>query len=288
MNEKKHKKETIRSIFFRMLMMALGATLASLSIKAFLVPNNIIDGGIIGIALILDYLTPLQFSLLVLILNVPFMYSGYKHIGKTFVFSTLFSIVCLSVADIVFTNIEPFTNENILATVFGGLVLGTGVGLVIRYGGSLDGTEILGILLTKKLPFSVGEFVMFMNVFIFTWAGFVFGPEKAMYSVMTYYIAYKTIDTVIQGLDETKAVMIVSEKHEQISEGILHRLGRGTTKLKAKGGYTENETEVIYAVCTRLEVMKLKKIVYETDEFAFLTIMNTQETRGGRFKAPIH
>lgn len=288
MDEKQHKKETFSSILFRMCMMAFGAALASLSIKAFLVPNNIIDGGIIGISLILDYITPISFSLLVLLLNIPFMYSGYKHIGKTFVYSTLFSIVCLSISDMLCTNIEPFTNENILATVFGGLVLGTGVGIVIRYGGSLDGTEILGILLTKRLPFSVGEFVMFMNIFIFTWAGFVFGPEKAMYSVMTYYIAYKTIDTVIQGLDETKAIMIVSEKHGEISEGILHRLGRGTTKLKAKGGYTDKETEVIYAVCTRLEVMKLKKIVYETDPNAFLTIMSTQETRGGRFKSPIH
>lgn len=152
----------------------------------------------------------------------------------------------------------------------------------------MDGTEILGILLTKKLPFSVGEFVMFINVFIFIWAVFVFGPEQAMYSFMTYYIAMKTIDAVIQGLDETKAVIIVSEQYDEISDAILHRLGRGTTKLKGKGGYTDEEKDVIYAVVTRLEVTKLKSIVFEVDQNAFITIMNTHETRGGKFKNAIH
>ncbi len=183
---------------------------------------------------------------------------------------------------------EAFTTEPILATVFGGLILGVGVGLVIRNGGSLDGTEILGILLTKKLPFSVGEFVMFINIFVFAWAAFVFGAEQAMYSVMTYYIAFKTIDTVIQGLDETKAVIIVSDYYEDVSDAILQRLGRGTTKLKGKGGYTDDEKEVIYAVVTRLEVTKLKSIVHEIDTNAFITIMNTQETKGTNFKSAIH
>lgn len=125
---------------------------------------------------------------------------------------------------------------------------------------------------------------MLINVFIFIWAGFVFGPEQAMYSFMTYYIAMKTIDAVIQGLDETKAVIIVSDQYDEISDAILHRLGRGTTKLKGKGGYTDEEKDVIYAVVTRLEVTKLKSIVFEVDQNAFITIMNTHETRGGKFK----
>lgn len=129
---------------------------------------------------------------------------------------------------------------------------------------------------------------MFFNVFIFTWAGFVFGPEQAMYSVMTYFIAFKTIDVVIQGLDETKAVIIVSDYYEDISDAILDRLGRGTTKLKGKGGYSDLEKEVIYAVVTRLEITKLKSIVFEIDDQAFITIMNTHETRGGKFKSAIH
>ncbi len=255
-------------------------------------PNKIIDGGIIGISLILDYLTPniwwLSFSTLVVILNIPFMYSGYKQIGKTFMLSSAFGIVALAFIESTLHAVPPFTTEPILATVFGGLILGLGVGLVIRHGGSMDGTEIMGILLTKKLPFSVGEFVMFVNLFIFAWAAFVFGVEQAMYSVMTYYIAFKTIDTVIQGLDETKAVLIVSDQYEEVSNAILHRLGRGTTKLVAKGGYTDKEKEVIYAVVTRLEVTKLKSIVYEIDANAFVTIMSTQETNGGKFKSAIH
>lgn len=292
MEKKQHRKESVIHLVYRLVMIVFGAACAAVAIELFLMPNKIIDGGIIGISLILDYLTPniwwLSFSTLVVILNIPFMYSGYKQIGKTFMLSSAFGIVALAFIESTLHAIPPFTTEPILATVFGGLILGIGVGLVIRHGGSLDGTEIMGILLTKKLPFSVGEFVMFVNLFIFAWAAFVFGVEQAMYSVMTYYIAFKTIDTVIQGLDETKAVLIVSDQYEEVSNAILHRLGRGTTKLVAKGGYTDKEKEVIYAVVTRLEVTKLKSIVHEIDENAFITIMNTQETNGGKFKSAIH
>ncbi|QPC46901.1 YitT family protein [Mangrovibacillus cuniculi] len=290
--KKIHKKESIGHLLLRLFWIIVGAGLAAASIELFLVPNNIIDGGIIGISLILAYLfqdVPLMsFAVLVVVLNIPFMYSGYKQIGKTFMVSSIFGIVCLAIIETLLHHTEPFTDQPILATVFGGLILGIGVGLVIRNGGSMDGTEILGIILTKKLPFSVGEFVMFLNIFIFIWAAFVFGPEQAMYSVMTYYIAFKAIDTVIQGLDETKAVIIVSDLYDEVSEAILDRLGRGTTKLKGKGGYTDNEKDVIYVVVTRLEVTKLKSIVGDVDPNAFLTIMNTQETKGARFKSEIH
>ncbi|CAM4132277.1 membrane protein [Bacillus manliponensis] len=292
MEKKQHKKESAAHILYRLIMIIFGAGCAAVSIELFLMPNKIIDGGIIGVSLILDYLTPtvwwLSFSTLVVVLNLPFMYSGYKQIGKTFMLSTIFGIVCLAFIESLLHGVDPFTTDPILATVFGGLILGVGVGIVIRHGGSLDGTEIMGILLTKKLPFSVGEFVMFVNLFIFTWAAFVFGVEQAMYSVMTYYIAFKTIDIVIQGLDETKAVIIVSDYYEEVSNAILHRLGRGTTKLVGKGGYTDQEKEVIYAVVTRLEVTKLKALVHEVDEKAFITIMNTQEVKGAKFKSAIH
>ncbi|ADV93254.1 YitT family protein [Bacillus subtilis] len=289
---KQHKKETFTHFIFRVFMILVGAASAAVSIELFLIPNDFIDGGIIGVSLILDHLfmsNPfLNFAFFVVILNIPFMIFGYKYIGKTFLVSTFIGIVGLAVIESSLHHVEAITTQPILATVFGGLLLGFGVGLVIRNGGSMDGTEILGILLTKKLPFSVGEFVMFINVFIFIWAVFVFGPEQAMYSFMTYYIAMKTIDAVIQGLDETKAVIIVSEQYDEISDAILHRLGRGTTKLKGKGGYTDEEKDVIYAVVTRLEVTKLKSIVFEVDQNAFITIMNTHETRGGKFKNAIH
>ncbi|GLJ02113.1 membrane protein [Bacillus pumilus] len=291
-NSKQHRKESVPHFILRIFLILVGAACAAVSIELFLVPNNIIDGGIIGISLILDYLFTdnpfINFATIVVILNIPFMISGYKHIGKTFLVSTVIGIVSLAVIESSLHHVEAFTTQPILATVFGGLLLGFGVGLVIRNGGSMDGTEILGILLTKKIPFSVGEFVMIVNVFIFIWAGFVFGPEQAMYSVMTYYLAMKTIDAVIQGLDETKAVIIVSDYYDEISDAILHRLGRGTTKLRGKGGYTDEEKDVIYAVVTRLEITKLKSIVFEIDDQAFITIMDTHETKGGKFKTAIH
>jgi uncharacterized membrane-anchored protein YitT (DUF2179 family) len=290
---KQHKKEPLKRVLYRVLMIIIGACLAAFAIERLLVPNKMIDGGIIGVSLILDYLIPnewglLNFATLVIILNAPFMYFGYKQIGKTFMLSTILGVVILGGAERYFHHFAPLTNQPILAAVFGGLALGLGVGLVIRHGGSLDGTEILGILLTKKIPFSVGEFVMFVNVFIFGWAAFVLGLEPAMYSVMTYYIASKMIDAVVEGLDETRAAFIVTDHYEEISSAILHRLGRGTTKLIGKGGYTDEQKEIIYAVVTRLEVTKLKSIINEIDPNAFITIMATHEVRGARFKSAIH
>lgn len=290
MTPKQHKKVKRRDLIFRTIMIIIGAALAATSIELFLLPNKIIDGGIIGISMIVDYLTPtyITFAMLVVLFNIPFMYTGYKQIGKTFMWSSILGIVSLAIIETLLHHIDPFNIEPILAAVFGGLLLGAGVGLVIRYGGSMDGTEILGIILTKKLPFSVGEFVMFINIFIFGVAAFVFGIEEAMYSVLAYYIAFKTIDTVIEGLDETKAAFIISELADEVSEAILHRLGRGTTLLKGKGGYTDEDKVVVYAVVTRLEVTKLKAIIHEVDPTAFITIMDTHEVRGAKFKSAIH
>lgn len=269
-------------------MITIGASLAAVSIELFLIPNTVIDGGIIGISLILNHLTSINFGILVVIINLPFLYAGYKHIGRNFFISSLFAVIALAIVETMLHQFGPATDEPLLATVFGGLILGIGVGIVIRHGGALDGSEILGILFTKKLPFSVGEFVMFFNVFVFAWAGFVLGWEQAMLSVITYYIAFKTIDMVIQGIDETKAVIIVSDQYDEIASAISDRLGRGVTKLKGKGGYKDHEKDVLYVVVTRLEVTKLKNIVHEIDQKAFTTIMSTQEAHGGQFKSAIH
>ncbi|MBD8016795.1 MULTISPECIES: YitT family protein [Planococcus] len=285
---KQHKKEKPLHFTIRYIFIILGAAMAAAAIELFLVPNSIIDGGIIGISLIVDYLTVVPFGILLVIINLPFLYFGYKHIGRNFFISSIFAIVALALIEIPLHRIEPFVEDPLLATIFGGLLLGAGVGLVIRNGGALDGTEILGILLTKKLPFSIGEFVMFFNVFIFGWAAFVLGIEQAMYSVLTYYIASKTIDVVIQGLDDTKAVLIISEEYEEIGLAINDRLGRSFTKLHGKGGYLNSPKDIIYVVVTRLEITKLKQIVADIDSKAFLTIMDTQEVHGGTFKAAIH
>ncbi|PID16596.1 hypothetical protein CSV63_01540 [Sporosarcina sp. P34] len=285
---KQHKKETVGHLLRRYLFISIGVVITAVALDLFLIPNSVIDGGIIGIALILNFISGVPFGILILILNLPFLFFGYKHIGKNFFFSSSYSIALLAIVEFPLKNLGPFVTDSLLATVFGGLLLGAGVGTIIRNGGALDGTEILGILLTKKIPYSVGEFVMFFNLFIFGWAGFVLGPEKAMYSIITYYIASKAIDIVIQGLDETKAVFIISDEYDELKEAIRLRLGRSTTMLHGRGGYTDNEKDVIYVVVTRLEISKLKQITTDVDPNAFLTIMNTHETHGATFKSPIH
>lgn len=284
--KKQQKKATI---YFRYTMMIIGASMAAASIDLFLVPNKIIDGGVIGISLLLNNITGINFGILILLINLPFLFTGYKHIGKSFFISSLFSIIFLAIVEKLLLTVPAVTSEPLLATVFGGILLGSGVGLVIRHGGSLDGTEILGILLTKRLPFSVGEFVMFINVFVFAWAGFVLGWEQAMYSILTYYIASKAIDAVIQGFaGDTKAIIIISDQYQEVGQVIKDRLGRRITKLYGKGGYYNMDKEIIYVVITRLEVAKLKRIVHEVDGQAFITVMDTQEVHGGRFKSAIH
>lgn len=285
---KQHKKETVGHLLRRYLFISIGVVITAVALDLFLIPNSVIDGGIIGIALILNFISGVPFGILILILNLPFLFFGYKHIGKNFFFSSSYAIALLAIVEFPLKKLGPFVTDSLLATVFGGLLLGAGVGTIIRNGGALDGTEILGILLTKKIPYSVGEFVMFFNLFIFGWAGFVLGPEKAMYSIITYYIASKAIDIVIQGLDETKAVFIISDEYEELGEAIRLRLGRSITMLHGRGGHSDNEKDVIYVVVTRLEISKLKQITTDIDPSAFLTIMNTQETHGATFKSPIH
>lgn len=286
--KKQHRPETKAHLIRKYILLTIGATLAAVAIELFLVQNSIIDGGIIGISLLLNQITGINFGILVFIINLPFLYFGYKHIGKNFFFSSLFSIILLAIIEPNLHYINAFTTEPLLATVFGGILLGAGVGIVIRSGGALDGTEILSILLSKKIPFSVGETVLFFNIFIFGWAGFVLGWEQAMYSILTYYIASKTIDAVTQGFNDTKAAIIVSDEYEELAEAINNRLGRTVTKLYGKGGYLNNDKEIIYVVIIRLEISKLKEIVHETDPNAFTTIMDAQEAQGGKFKSAIH
>ncbi len=279
-----HRSLPRKMIIKRVLLILFGAILMAVGLEFFLVPNKVIDGGIVGVSIILSHLTNLKLGAYIFVLNLPFFYIGYKQIGKTFALSTLFGVSILSIATYVFHPLPVLTTDPLLATVFGGIVLGIGVGIVIRYGGSLDGTEILAILFNKKTPFSVGEIIMFFNLFILGSAGFVFGWDRAMYSLMAYFIAFKTIDIVIQGLDESKSAWIISEQYERIGETILARLGRGVTYLKGEGAYTGDDKKVIFCVITRLEEAKLKEIVDEIDSTAFFAVANIAEVRGGRFK----
>lgn len=290
MTELELNKEVVHSqlsktkILQRSIAISIGAILMAVGLEIFLVPNNVIDGGIVGISIILSHLTKIPLGLFIFLLNIPFFYLGYRQIGKTFAISTLFGIAVLSFFTSLFHPVPAFTDDILLATIFGGMVLGVGVGLVIRFGGALDGTEILAILITKKVPFSVGEIIMFFNIFILGSAGFVFSWDRAMYSILAYVIAFKTIDLVVQGIEESKSVWIISDKHEDIGTAIMARLGRGVTYLNGEGAFSGENKKVIFCIITRLEEAKLKDIVENYDSNAFLAIADIAEVRGGRFK----
>jgi uncharacterized membrane-anchored protein YitT (DUF2179 family) len=283
-HKRTHKKLSAAKIIKRALFIALGALLMSIGLEIFLVPNNIIDGGITGISIILSHVTGFKLGIFLFFLNLPFLIIGYKQIGKTFALSTLLGVAVMSFGTALLHPVKEVTNDPLLAAVFGGIILGIGVGLVIRYGGSLDGTEIVAILFNKKLPFSVGETVMFFNIFILGSAGFVFGWDRAMYSLMAYFIAFKMIDVTIQGLDESRSVWIISDKDQEIGEALLARLGRGVTYLHGEGGYTGEDKKVIFCVITRLEEAKLKSIIEDIDESAFLAVGSIHNVKGGNFK----
>lgn len=279
-----HKRLTARQILQRVLLITIGAILMSTGLEIFLVPNNVIDGGITGISIMLSYITGWKLGIFIFILNLPFFFIGYKQIGKTFAISTLYGIVILSISTTLLHPVPAFTDDILLASLFGGMILGIGIGTVIRYGGSLDGTEILAILASKKMPFSVGEIVMFFNIFILGSAGFVFSWDRAMYSILAYFVAYKTMDIVIAGLDESKSVWIISDESKEIGDAILNRLGRGVTYLSGEGAYSGEDKKVIFCVINRLEEAKLKDIVKDYDKSAFVAVGDIAEVRGGRFK----
>lgn len=278
------RKASIIKLVTRIFMVIMGAIVMAVGLELFLVPNNVMDGGIVGVSIIASHLIGLPLGLFIFILNLPFIFLGYKQIGKTFALTTALGITVLSVTTLLLHHIHPFTSDLLLATVFGGIILGLGVGIVIRFGGCLDGTEVLAILFNKKLPFSVGEIILFINLIIFTVAGFVFTWEKAMYSIVAYYIAAKMIDIVVQGMEESKSVYIISDEIDEIGRAIMDRLGRGVTYLHGEGAYTGDNKKVIFCIITRLEESKMKEIVKSIDDNAFLAIGNISEVKGGRFK----
>ena len=284
----KKKINYILTNFSRVFFMILGSILAAMGLEIFLIPNNIIDGGITGISIMASHLTNIQLGVFIVMLNLPFVIIGYKQMGKTFAISTIFSLICFSIGVTLLHPVPGVTQDILLATIFGGIILGVGVGLIIRNGGSLDGTEIVAILLEKRSAFSIGEIVMFINFFILGASGFLFGWDRAMYSLIAYYIAFKTIDITVEGLEESKAVIIVSDKNSDISKAIMDRLGRGITLLDGKGAYSGAETEVIYVVISRLEISKLKNIVNGFDEDALITITSVEGTGKKYAKKAIH
>lgn len=278
----KHKI-AIGSIISRLIFITLGATIMSFSLEGILIPNHIIDGGITGISMIVSHLTPLGLGMLLFLLNCPFLIIGYKQIGKIFAFSMAYGIISLSVATHLMHNIEPFVQDELLAVVFGGALLGIGVGIVMRNGGVLDGTETLAILIEKRTPFSVGEIIMGFNVVIFSVAAFTFGLNNALYSMLTYYIGFNVIDSVVKGFDDMEIMYVISPKYKEIAHEISEQMGRGVTFINGQGSYSGDEQQVIMSVFTRLEESKVKDIVLGIDDKAFIILNSVSEVKGGRF-----
>jgi len=285
---KKERKHTLR-IIKKYIFLFVGSLIAAVGLEIFLVPNNIIDGGIVGISIMASHLWKIPLGVFTFALNVPFLFIGYKQIGKTFVISSLFSITLFSIFIMILHPVAGLTNDILLATVFGGIILGAGVGLILRYGGSLDGTEIVAIIMNKGTMFSVGQIVMCFNIIIFSSAALILGWDRALYSMLAYFVAHKAIDIVMEGFDEAKAVMIISDNGDEIAEAITARLGRGVTFLEGRGGFSNYKKTILYSVVTRLEISKLRSIINDKDENAFVAINDVSDVMCGKYaKRAIH
>lgn len=266
-----------------LLFLTIGAIITAFALESFLVPNNIIDGGVIGISMIVSHITKLNLGLLILIINTPFVIMAFKKMGAKFVVQTVYANIILAVFLNLFHHYKV-TGDLLLSTVFGGIILGFGVGVILKHEGSLDGTEMLSLVVARRFGCSVGEFIMGINVFIYLAAGKVFSWESAMYSIMTYFIASKVIDMVMEGLNSSKSVRIISDEATAIGQALIEKLDISVTYLQGIGGYTGQDKDLIYCVISRLELPKMLDIIKEIDSNAFVSVVDVHEVYGGRFK----
>lgn len=261
----------------------VGAIIFAYGLEALLIPNKLIDGGVVGISLLLEEITPIGFSIFLIVINIPFLILGYKQLGLSFAIQSLYGIILASVFTELLHDVEPLTSDPLLGAVFGGGIVGIGVGLVLRNDGALDGTEILATLISSRTPFSVGNIVMIINLVIFLTASLVFGLNSAFYSIIAYLIAARMMDTVIVGLNESKSVIIISEKGEEIGDALVRVLGRSVTYFDGTGGFSGDHRTAVYSVITRLEEGKLKRIIRHFDPNAFIAFSDVNEVNGGQF-----
>lgn len=277
----------------RIALILLGVVLAAFGLKGFLVPNDFIDGGITGISLLTFQLTGIPVSVWLIIFNIPFIMLGARQIGKGFAFNTLCAISSLALI-IYFIDFPVITKDKLLISIFGGFFLGSGIGLAIRGGCVIDGTEILAVYLTRKSFLSLGDIILLINVFIFIIAAFVLNIETALYSILTYLSASKTVDFIVQGIEEYSGVTIISSKSADIREAIINKLGRGVTIYKGERGFgmnqhTDKDIDIIFTVVTRLELSKLKDEIEKIDHKAFVVMSAITDTKGGIIKRrPLH
>lgn len=268
-------------------LIGLGIGCAAFALESFLLPNNFIDGGATGISLLLSEITQVPLYVLLAVINMPFIFLGYKIIDRQFAIKTAFAItgLALSVALIHFPEV---THDKLLVAVFGGFFLGAGIGLSIRGGAVIDGTEVLAIYLSRKFGTTIGDIIIMINILIFSVAAYLLSVETALYSLITYLAASKTLDFVIEGIEEYTGVTIISSHNNEIREMIINELGRGVTVYKGRRGYGKNgetnDTDIIYTVITRLELNKLNTEITKIDPHCFVVMSSVKDTKGGMIK----
>lgn len=267
----------------------LGVVFAGVALKLFLVPNHFFDGGITGISLLVHESYHFNLGLVILLLNLPLIAISYFSIGQRFAFRTLLSVFLLGIALLLIPN-YAMTADKLLISIFGGAFLGIGIGLIMRTGAALDGIEVLAVYTLKRTSFTISEIILGINIIIFTIAGFRFGLETALYSILTYFTATRCIDYVVEGLQAYTGVTIVSGKSEAIKYQLVNKLGRGITVYKGERGFlpgkfeVSTECDIIFTVITRLELRKLKNLVYDVDPKAFVFANTIKEASGGIIK----
>lgn len=277
------KKSPVLYKILQIIFIILGAAIAAFAVEGILVPNSILDGGVTGISMILNYVLGWKLSLCIIIINIPFLYIGYRNMGWRFLVKAIVSIVVFSLFLEVFHHINHVIDNILLATIYGSVILGVGVGLVLRSGGCLDGTESLGIVISKHTNLSVGQFVLFCNIIIFSVAGIFYGIDRALYSLLAYFITSKVIDEINEGFERAKAAMIITNDGAGMAEIIYEKIGRTVTLIEGKG-LISGEKAVLYCVLTRIEVPELRRIVEEEDASAFVTITDVSEVIGNHIK----
>ena len=294
---KKLKKDSINWSEIRnpktLLQIIIGSAMAVFAMKGFMMPNHFMDGGVTGISILIHEIFHINISILVIVFNLPFVYLGYKKIGKTFAVQTSIAIILLAIG-LLFINIPPVTSDKLLIAIFGGILIGTGVGLVIRSGGVIDGAEVIAVFTKRRTGFSNSEIIMLFNTFIFAGAAFHFGYETAMYSLITYYAATRATNYVVDGIEQYTAVNIISGEDEKVKDLLVNKLGKGITVYKGERGYLpgsfhiKEEADIIVAIVTRLEIAHIEEAVIEIDPKAFIYIQSINEASGGILKAKGH
>ena len=280
-------KITVKHNIKDMFLVLLGILSATFGFKGFLLTNHFIDGGATGISLLVASLTNIPLYVLIICVNLPFVFLGYNVIGKQFAIKTAFAICGLSIAlaTLTFPNI---TNDNLLVAVFGGFFLGAGIGFAIRGGAVIDGTEVLAIYLSRKFGTTIGDVIIIINILIFSAAAYFLGIEVALYSMITYLAASKTLDFIVEGIEEYIGVTIVSSHNEEIREMIINTMGRGVTVYSGKKGFGKRgetkQTDIVYTVITRLELNKLMTELDKISPSAFVVMNSVKDTRGGMIK----